>query len=292
MRTRAARQQRRLPRAATAAPPSAAATGRTSSRSAAGSRRVIAAHEVGQLAADRKPEPRAAELARRRFVGLRERLEDRAASRPHPCRCRYRSRRSARPRDPRRSTATSARTTTSPCAVNFTALPTRFIRIWRTRNGSPSSVRSARAGGHTISSMPLSSAAPANRLVHSSSTCAEIDRQRFERDLAGADLRQVEQVVDDLQQDLRRGANGLGEMRLRRRQRRARQQLGHADDAVHRRAQLVAHAIEEVALRLRRLGELAVALDQLARAQLHFGFEAFARCARPRGTSARCWCMR
>ena len=55
------------------------------------------------------------------------------------------------------------------------------------------------------------------------------------------------------------------------------EQLGHADDAVHRRAQLVAHAIEEVALRARRFGELPVALDELARAQLHLGFEAFAR---------------
>ncbi len=66
-------------------------------------------------------------------------------------------------------------------------------------------------------------------------------------------------------------------MRLRRRQHRARQQLRHADDAVHRRAQLVAHAIEEVALGARRLGELPVALGELARAQLNFGLEPLAR---------------
>ncbi len=51
----------------------------------------------------------------------------------------------------------------------------------------------------------------------------EIDGQLFERDLAGADLREIEQVVHDLQQDLRRRANRLRQMRLRRRQRRARQ---------------------------------------------------------------------
>jgi len=62
-------------------------------------------------------------------------------------------------------------------------------------------------------------------------------------------------------------------MRLRRRQRRARQKLRHADHAVHRRAQLVTHAIEEVALRLCGFGELPVAFTKLACAQLHFGLE-------------------
>ena len=35
-----------------------------------------AVHEVGELAADREPQAGAAEAARRRLVGLRERLED------------------------------------------------------------------------------------------------------------------------------------------------------------------------------------------------------------------------
>ena len=48
------------------------------------------------------------------------------------------------------------------------------------------------------------------------------------------------------------GADGLGELALRRLQRRVEQQLGHADDAVHRRADLVAHVREEVGLRADR----------------------------------------
>ena len=39
-------------------------------------RRDRAAHELGELAADRKPEPAAAEAARGRFIGLGEGLED------------------------------------------------------------------------------------------------------------------------------------------------------------------------------------------------------------------------
>ena len=128
-----------------------------------------------------------------------------------------------------------------------------------------------------MSSMPLLSAAPANRLVHSSSTWPRSIGQLLERHLAGADLRQIEQVVDDLQQDLRRRANRLREVRLRRRQRRARQELRHADHAVHRRAQLVAHAIEEVALRARRFGELPIALRRA---------RACAAALRPRGARA------
>jgi hypothetical protein len=39
----------------------------------------------------------------------------------------------------------------------------------------------------------------------------------------------------------------------------------------------VTHAIEEIALRTRRFFELAIALHELARAQLHLGLEALAR---------------
>ena len=53
----------------------------------------------------------------------------------------------------------------------------------------------------------------------------------------------------------------------------AAQQLRHADDAIHRRAQLMAHPRQEIALRLRRLRQLPVALDQLRRAQRHLRFQ-------------------
>ena len=65
---------------------------------------------------------------------------------------------------------TSARTSTSPRAVNLTALPIRFIRICRTRSASPRSEQCSGGGGETMSSMPFAWAAPAKRLEHSSRT--------------------------------------------------------------------------------------------------------------------------
>ena len=73
------------------------------------------------------------------------------------------------------------------------------------------------------------------------------------------------------------------------------QQLRHADDAIHRRAQLVAHALEEVALRLRRFGQLPVALDQLARAQRDLRLQSLLRlddaAGSLRGAPALRWTM-
>ena len=64
----------------------------------------------------------------------------------------------------------------------------------------------------------------------------------------------------------------VGVLALLGRERRVEQQAGHADDAVHRRADLVAHRREELALGLRRgerrvarLGELAACFSSSAR---------------------------
>ncbi len=66
----------------------------------------------------------------------------------------------------------------------------------------------------------------------------------------------------------------MRQTRLHRRKRRARKQLRHTNDTVHRRAQLVAHAIQEAALCLRSLLQLTVALQQLARSQRDLRLEA------------------
>jgi len=96
----------------------------------------------------------------------------------------------------------------------------------------------------------------------------------------GLDLREVEDVVDDRQQRVGRGPCGrevvallLGELGVER-------QLGHPDHAVQRRADLVAHVGEELALRpARRLGavarhgEVGVGLAQLLGARRDLGLE-------------------
>jgi hypothetical protein len=65
---------------------------------------------------------------------------------------------------------------------------------------------------------------------------------------AGFDLRQIEQVIDQLEQRLSRVAEDLDMPPLFRRQRGFGQQLGNAEQRVHRRADFVAHVGQELAL--------------------------------------------
>ena len=65
---------------------------------------------------------------------------------------------------------------------------------------------------------------------------------------AGLDLGEVQHVVDDLQQRLARAVDRLREAALAVVEPGAKQQLGHAENAVHRRADLMAHRRHELAL--------------------------------------------
>ena len=83
-----------------------------------------------------------------------------------------------------------------------------------------------------------------------------------EIELARLDLRQVEDVVDDRQQRLRRSERDAHPLALLVGERLLEQQLEHAGDAVHRRADLVAHAGEELRLEPRALDRLLARLDE------------------------------
>ena len=74
------------------------------------------------------------------------------------------------------------------------------------------------------------------------------ERHALERETAGFDLRDVEDVVDDRHQRLRRFPGGAQVLALTRRQLRLQREVGHADDGVHRCADLVAHVGQELAL--------------------------------------------
>ena len=83
----------------------------------------------------------------------------------------------------------------------------------------------------------------------------QVEGNVFDEQFAGLDLREVENVVDDGEQRFGRGFDNRHVLALLIGQRGIEGQIGHADDAVHRRADLVAHVGEEVALRpARRLG--------------------------------------
>ena len=149
---------------------------------------------------------------------------------------------------------------TCPCSVNLMALPTRFVTICFSRTGSPTTpdgyVRSAMS---TRISSPFWLARTASGFTASFDRVDERERNRLELQLARLDLREVEDVVEDRQQRLGRALDGVQAVGLIRRELRVERQRRHADDAVHRRANLVAHVRQELRLgavgRLRRLVE-------------------------------------
>ena len=69
-----------------------------------------------------------------------------------------------------------------------------------------------------------------------------------QRQFAGLDLGEVENVIDQAQQAVGAAAHGAGEIALFFVELRGQQQIAHADDAVHRRADFMAHVGEEAAL--------------------------------------------
>ncbi len=94
-------------------------------------------------------------------------------------------------------------------------------------------------------------------------------RNRIDGHLAGFDFREVENVVDDGEQSVGGVTEGKREFVLLGIERGVEQKIGHADDAIHRGANFVAHGCEEFALGGagafgELLGALEFALDFLA----------------------------
>ncbi len=75
-----------------------------------------------------------------------------------------------------------------------------------------------------------------------------VERRFLQSELAGLDLRDVEDIIDDRQQVPGGGVDGVEALCLLGRHAFATQDIRHADDAVHRGADFVAHVGEEGAL--------------------------------------------
>ena len=97
----------------------------------------------------------------------------------------------------------------------------------------------------------------------------QVERRAVELELAGLDLRDVEDVVDDAQESACRGAGDVDEAPLAIVESGAPEQLQHAGHAVERCADLVAHVGEELALGVARRGR-RVPLDPQALVGLAF----------------------
>ena len=79
---------------------------------------------------------------------------------------------------------------------------------------------------------------------------------RIQLQSAGFEFREIQHAVDDAQQGLRATLNAMRMIRLIVRQPGVQQQSAHADNDVHRRADLVAHIAKELGLQARRLSHL------------------------------------
>ena len=226
----------------------------------------LAAHQLDEPAHDRKAEARAAEATRRRGVRLHERLEQLVERILRDADAACRALRSAPRARPFWRPTEQTSSTTSPLWVNLIALPTRLSRHCRMRCGSPSdALRHFRA--HVDDQLQ----ALRRRLErHDRSDVvdvrAQVEFQRFDVELAGFDLGEIENVVEDREQRICAGANRLGVVALCAIETGVEQQTGHADDAVHGRADFVAHGGEERALRAAGRFGLRVACTIASRA--------------------------
>ena len=142
-------------------------------------------------------------------------------------------------------------------------------------------------GGHVAGHIadqlqPLGSGLVAHHIRHAFEHAVEQERLALHHQLARLDLGEVQDVVDDAQQVLARLLDLAHVVVLARAQARLERQMRHADDRVHRRADLVAHVGQEVGLeRGGFLGQLLGApqflFSALAVGDVHKGADGAAR---------------
>ncbi len=137
---------------------------------------------------------------------------------------------------------------TPPECVNLMALPTQVDQDLADTRGIAEQDRN-RLLGRLQFERQL--AGPGHRVQSLDDAAQQVGKREgdlLQPDLAGLDARVVEDVVEDGQQAFRGGADGLGVLLLPRRQAGFAQQVGHAHNAVHRCADLVAHGGQEAGL--------------------------------------------
>ena len=144
---------------------------------------------------------------------------------------------------------------TLPRSVNFTALPARLISTWRRWCGSPRTAGGTSGIIDTTKSTPLTAAwAETMRQVLLTSACRS--KSVFSSTTLPASILEKSSTSSISPSISARGAaQRLQHVGLLAVQLGVAQKVGHADDGVQRRAQLVAHHRDEAALRqVRRLG--------------------------------------
>ena len=142
----------------------------------------------------------------------------------------------------------STMTATPPRSVNLMALPARLSSTWRKRAASPT-IRSRQPlvdEGGDLDVFGLR--ARRQQFDGFLDQRRKRERPRLQFELAGLDLGEIENLLDQRQQRFARGLRRLGVGELLGRERRVEQQIGHAENAVERRADFVADGGEEARL--------------------------------------------
>ena len=167
------------------------------------------------------------------------------------------------------SPAVSTSTTTSPRSVNLMALPTRLRSTWRSRPASPISASGTPGRCWQTSSSPFLCGAHGQRAQGGAQHGDEREIGRVQLQAAGLDLGEVQDVVDDPEEGVRRRLDRRQVLPLVLGEEGVEGQVGHAEDGVHGGADLVADVGQELVLgpvgRLRRLlGAAQLLLGPLA----------------------------
>ena len=234
----------------------------------------LAAHQLHQAAADGEAEARAAVLPRRRGVGLRERIEQLVELRggdadPGVAHLEAQHRFGVgfgdeSDRDGDLTALGELEGVAEQVGEHLAQAPR--VAAQRRRNVCVHERRELQAFAAGDERRQVT------RVLH---RVAQVEVQGLDLEFAGLDLGEVEDVVDDREQRLGAALHREREVALLRVKVRVEEQRRHPDDAVHGRADLVAHVGEELALgRVRGLsfhgqlvgsgdGELEVAVGRL-----------------------------
>ena len=169
----------------------------------------------------------------------------------------------------------STNTSTCPCWVNLIALPTRLIRIWPSLNGSPSASSGTCGAKRDHQLEAFFMRANRQRLEHLLGHVFGIEFDRLEADPPALDPGEVKDAVDQLEQRVAVADDSAQISALLLAELGFHQQIGHPEDRVHRGANLVRHARQELRLGARRGQRRLARADQFTLGHLEVGY--FAR---------------
>ena len=140
------------------------------------------------------------------------------------------------------------RTPTSPRSVNLTALPIKFVKIWRRRPGSPTSAVGRSAGNEASKLQAFAIGQVAESFCCFLHNDPQVERAALELNPSGFDLREIEDFVDNTEKCLGRTLRGFHKALLFRLQLGLTHEFQRPEYPVQRRSHFMAHVRQELRL--------------------------------------------